>query len=218
MPDLNFKIESVAAVPHAAAPMFNFRIRVTSAGAQPVHALALECRIFVAVPPREYSQADLDRLDDLFGEPSRWGQEHRPAENRPMLWTSSSLIVPAFTGITVCDLRVPCSFDFDVAATKYFYGLEQGSAPLRFEFGGTVFHNSDAGGLAISSIPAREAGFALQGHIWTEMMERYYPDSLWLRLPRDIFDRLSQYKMEQRIPTWEDMLERMLPGTPEVVQ
>jgi hypothetical protein len=214
VPNLNFKIESVAAVARAAAPMLNFRIRITSASAEPVHAIALECRIFIAVPPREYTQQDLDRLDDLFGEPSRWGQFHRP-----MLWTRASLVVPAFTGTTVCDLQAPCSFDFDVAATKYFYGLEQGSAPLRFEFSGTMFDQSESGTLRMSPVPAGiDARFALQAHIWTDMMEEYYPDSLWLRLPRDIFDRLSQYKSEQRIPTWEDMLERMLPGAPEVVQ
>jgi hypothetical protein len=214
VPDLNFKVESVAAVSHAAVPMYNFRIRVSGPGAVSIHAVALECRIFVAVPWQEYSQDDLDRLDDLFGEPSRWGQHHRP-----MPWTSSSLIVPPFTGIGMFDLQAPCSFDFDVAATKYFYGLQQGSAPLRFEFTGTVFHQTESGGVGVSPIPVgKEARFSLQAHIWTAMMEAYYPDSLWLRLPRDIFDRLSQYKSEQHIPTWEDMLERMLPAAPEVVQ
>ena len=49
------------------------------------------------------------------------------------------------------------------------------------------------------------------GEGWREMMDSYYPNSVWLKLRRDVFERLYQYKMQHGIPTWEQALESMLP-------
>jgi hypothetical protein len=56
-----------------------------------------------------------------------------------MLWTNTSVLVPAFAGATTIDLPVDCTFDFNVAATKYFAGMEEGEAPLLLLFSGTIF-------------------------------------------------------------------------------
>jgi hypothetical protein len=42
------------------------------------------------------------------------------------------------------------------------------------------------------------------------MMERYFPNSAWLRVRKDVFDRLYAYKAQHALPTWEDTLERLL--------
>ena len=42
-----------------------------------------------------------------------------------MLWTHASVVVPRFTGSVLADIPVPCTFDFNVAATKYFHGVTQ---------------------------------------------------------------------------------------------
>ena len=42
------------------------------------------------------------------------------------------------------------------------------------------------------------------------MMDHYYPNSTWLCLRRDLFQRLHQYKMNAGLPTWEQALERLL--------
>jgi hypothetical protein len=47
-------------------------------------------------------------------------------------------------------------------------------------------------------------------------MDTYYPNSAWLCLRRDIFERLYQYKTRHGIPTWEAALERILPVGEEV--
>ena len=46
-----------------------------------------------------------------------------------------------------------------------------------------------------------EARFKLPVKIWRDMMESYYPNSAWLRLHKDAFDRLYQYKVRHGIPT-----------------
>ena len=54
------------------------------------------------------------------------------------------------------------------------------------------------------------AAFRLPVRAWKEMMELYYPDTNWLCLRRDVFDRLYRYKMRLGLPTWEQALERLL--------
>jgi len=46
--------------------------------------------------------------------------------------------------------------------------------------------------------------------VWREMMEHYYPNSAWLSLRRDVFEKLQDYKMQRGIPTFEQALEKLL--------
>jgi hypothetical protein len=128
-----------------------------------------------------------------------------------MLWTHASVAVPPFTGSTVVELQVPCTFDFNVAATKYFAGLEGGEIPLQVLFSGTVFYAADGKTLRVAQIPwDKEVRYRLPVQVWRELMEAYYPNSAWLCLRRDVFDRLYQYKRRRGLPTWEQALESLL--------
>lgn len=212
MPELNFKVESVEAVRFAASPLLIFKLRITNASAEElIQTIALRCQIQIEATRRRYSTAEQERMLDLFGAPERWSETLRAT-----LWTHTSVIVPPFNDSTVVDLPVPCTFDFNVAATKYFAGLEDGEAPLNLLFSGTVFYEADDARLQVEQIPwDREAKFRLSASIWKEMMDGYYPNSAWLSLRRDVFDRLYRYKMRRGIPTWEQTLESMLPHDEE---
>lgn len=208
MPDLSFEVETAEAVPFAVAPMLAFKLRVANRYAdEPIHTVALRCQIMIDPARRGYKGEDQERLRDLFGEPERWGQTLRP-----MLWTHASVIVASFTGSCVVDLQVPCTFDFNVAATKYFAGLTDGEAPLNLLFSGTVFYATGEGALQVAQIPwDKEARYLLPVAVWNQMMEVYYPNSAWLTLRRDVFDRLYLYKVRRGIPTFEQALESILP-------
>ncbi len=144
MPDLSFQVEGVEVVANAATPLLAFKLRLTDANPeQTIHTVALRCQIQLEVTRRKYTPEDQERLLDLFGEPSRWGQTLRN-----LLWTHANLVVPSFTGNTLVDLPVPCTFDFNVAATKYFDGLADGEVPVCLQFSGTVFYANGEGGLA----------------------------------------------------------------------
>lgn len=212
MPDLNFRVEGAEAPQFAAAPLLIFKLRIDQpAGAVPVHAIALRCQIRIDPARRSYAAPEQERLLDLFDTPNRWSDTLRP-----MLWTHTSVVVPPFVeGITV-DMPVPCTFDFNVAATKYFYALENGELPLSLLFSGTVFHELPDAGLQVEQIPwEKEASFKLAVAVWKGMMELHYPNSAWLCLRRDVFDRLYDYKSRQHLPTWEQALERLLPPPAE---
>jgi hypothetical protein len=207
VPELNFEIESVAPRPYAAAPELNFKLRVVNATGEPTHTVILRCQIMLDVTRRRYSAEEQERLLDLFGEPEQWDRTLRN-----MLWTNTSVVVPAFAGATVVDLPVPCTFDFNVAATKYFAGLEEGEVPLLLLFSGTIFYGAENGALQVTQIPwEKEARYRLPVRMWREMMDMYYPDSAWLCLRRDVFDRLYRFKVSRGLPTFEQALERAIP-------
>jgi hypothetical protein len=210
MPDLDFLVERAEPVALAVAPTLAFKLRVSQrapAGPPaPIHAVALRCQIRFDPARRRYTPAEADRLRDLFGTSDRFSQTLRP-----MLWTHVSAVVPPFTDSIVTDLQVPCTFDFNVAATKYFYALEEGEVPLSLLFSGTVFHEDEEAGLQVAQISwDKEASFRLPVRIWRDMMELYYPNSAWLTLRRDVFDRLYDFKTRHGVPTWEEAIERLL--------
>jgi len=214
MPDLNFAVERVEPVSHAAAPLLAFTLRVTDADSEAIQAVALRCQIRIEPTHRRYVAEEQDRLLDLFGTPTRWGQTLRS-----MLWTHTSVMVPPFTKETLVDLHVPCTYDFNIASAKYFYALESGEIPLCLLFSGTVFYAEDDGGpLQVSPIPwEKEAAFRLPVKVWKDVMELYYPNSVWLSIRRDVFDQLNLFKNRLGLPTWEQAMEHLLDASGERV-
>lgn len=210
MPELELEIDGFEVARHAAVPMLLFKLRITNTVAgEEVANVALQCQIQIEARRRRYGDGEQKRLDELFGERARWGETLRT-----LLWTQTQVMVPAFRDDCVVDLPVACSFDFNVAITKYFAGLEAGEVPLAFQFSGTVFYRDKGGALQVGRIGwDREARFVLPVSAWREMIEHYYPDSVWLHLPRELFDRLNGWRLAHGLLTWEAGLESLLDRT-----
>jgi hypothetical protein len=215
MPDLRFAIASAEPVQNAAAPLLAFKLQLTNVPAEEIiHTVALRAQIQLEVTRRKYDSGEQARLQDLFGEPDRWGQTLRN-----MLWTHTSMVVPRFTGSTMADLQVPCTFDFNVAATKYFHGVTGGDLPLCFQFSGTVFYQGNDQTLQVAPISwDKESKYRLPVKVWKNLIDVYYPNSAWLALQRDTFEKLYQFKIREGIPTWEEAIERALNALTEMVR
>jgi hypothetical protein len=212
MLELDFHIEGAEPETVAAAPLMRFGLRVAERASPgrpptPIHSITLRCQIHIEPARRRYSAAEQERLLDLFGTPERWGQTVRP-----MLWTHASVVVRAFTGSTEMGLGVPCSYDFSLAATRYFDALQGGEIPLCFLFSGTIFYEGPEDGLLqVAQVPwEKEASFRLPAATWKALMDRYYPNSVWLCLRKDVFDRLSRCRSRLGLATWEQTLESLL--------
>ncbi|MHB1938560.1 MAG: DUF6084 family protein [Acidobacteriaceae bacterium] len=207
MPDLQFQIEGAEPVPHAAAPLLALKLRIANAPAhQAIHTLSLRCQVQIEPTRRKYAGTEQEKLRDLFGEPDRWSRTVRS-----LLWMNTSVAVPGFTGTTLVDLQLPCTFDFTVASTKYFHGVETGEIPLCVLFSGTVFYRSEDDALQIAQIPwDRESNYRLPVEVWRQTIDQHYPNSAWLRLERDTFDRLYEYKVKNGIPTWDRLLDKLV--------
>ena len=214
MPNLDFRVAGAEVQEFAAVPSLLFKLRVENLEEEPIRSVALNTQIRIAATQRHYDSAEQERLLELFGEPSRWKDTLRS-----LLWTHTVLQVPAFSGSTVADMPVPCTYDLEVVAAKYFYALEDGEVPLEFLFSGTVFYAGADGRLQVERISwEKEAEFRLPVRLWKEMMEHYFPNSAWIRLRRDAFDRLYDYKVRKGLPTWEAAVEALLRASEQEVE
>ncbi|MGQ0793281.1 MAG: DUF6084 family protein [Deltaproteobacteria bacterium] len=208
MPDLDFSVLDAHAEPFSLSPTLIFRLRaVNSPPDERIHTVVLRCQIQIEATRRRYAPEEQARLLDIFGASDMWARTLRS-----MLWTHAIATVPPFSGSAELDLPVPCTFDFNVAAAKYFYALEGGEVPLCFLFSGTAFYMAEDGSLQVAQISwSKEAKFRLPVRVWKEMMDIYYPNSAWLTVQRDAFDRLYRYKMRRGLPTWERVIETLVP-------
>lgn len=208
-PTLDFVIAGAEVLAHAAAPTLAFDLRI-EAGDASIRSLSLNCNVRIAAPRRGYDDAEQARLFELFGAPKEWGRSLRG-----LSWAQTSFVVPAFEGETAASLEVACSYDFDVAANKYLHALRDGAIPLEFLFSGSVFYRGPGGALRTVRLPwDREASFDMPAGLWHAVMERYFPNSAWLRVRRDVFDRLIAFRSGRGLPTWDATLEALLPEEP----
>jgi hypothetical protein len=78
-------------------------------------------------------------------------------------------------------------------------------------FSGTVFAKGDGGALRVTQIPwDREARLRLPVRTWRALVDRYFPNSGWLRLRRDTLDALLRVKARRALVTWDDVLAELL--------
>jgi hypothetical protein len=207
MPDLNFQVTGIEPSARGLTPLLHFNLEVSN---QPVteqiQAVMVQAQIQIQAAQRPYNNREKDRLEDLFGTPDRWGQTLR---NR--LWAHASATVRPFSGSTETVLPVQCTYDFNVIATKYFYALEGGEVPLLFLFSGTIFYAGPGGGLQVQQISwDQECAYRMPVKVWAELMNYHYPNSAWLSLGRDVFDKLTAFKRRHGLLTWDQTIERLL--------
>jgi len=199
----------VEPVQHGLTPLLHFKVEIrNSPAAETIQALILQAQIQIQSPQRTYDAGEKERLLDIFGTPDRWGQTLR---NR--VWTQAHTTTGAFAGSTEAILSVPCTFDLNVLATKFFHALGGGDVPLLFLFSGSIFYAAEAGRLQMQRISwDKECVYRMPLSVWQELMHRLYPNSAWLTLRRDVFDRLCSYKRAGGLATWEETIERLLPA------
>jgi hypothetical protein len=209
MPELTFRVSQVEAVARGLIPLLHFRLEITNAPpAEEIHGILLQAQVHIESARRSYGDEEKKRLIELFDTPDRWAQTLRTR-----LWTHASLTVPRFCDRTQAILEIPCPYDLNIAATKYFYALREGEVPLLFLFSGTLFYTGDAGTVQIQRIPwDRECTYRMPLEVWRNLMESHYPGSAWISLERHVFERLYAYKRDHGIPTWEKTIERLLSG------
>jgi Family of unknown function (DUF6084) len=205
MAELTFDCLDVRPQQHAVAPTLLFRLHIAELTATPIHAIALRCQIRLEPQRRRYNSHETELLSYLFGEPSRWGETLKPLQ-----FTTVSAMVPSFTGATEFELAVPCTYDLEVAAGKYFHALDEGVVPLLLLFSGTVFGKGQQG-FWVYQVPwHKDASYRMPVEVWQRLMDLYFPNDAWIRLRRDTIDALLRYKAERAIPTWDAAMADLL--------
>ncbi len=157
---------------------------------------------------RSYDDATRERLVELFGEPERWA-----ATTRSFLLAELDVLVPGFTGATAFTMPLACTYDTELAASKYLYSVRDGLVPLAFNFTGTVFYRSGDGRLQIVKVPWDSSSkFSLPVATWREMMDHHYPNGGWVRLGEETLDLLGQRKAARGLLTFDATVADLLGG------
>jgi len=200
-PELAFAVEGAEPLAHAAVPTLRFALRVESD--LPVRSVLLDVQVQIAARRRPYDEAAHERLFELFGPTENWG-----TSLRTLLWTRTTLVVPPFSAAAVVDLDIPCSYDLEVLASRYFDALQDGDVLLEFLFSGTVFAGTP---LQVTRISwEKEAEYRLPVAVWKETLERHFRGTAWLRLGKPAFDRLSAYKSRHALASWDEAIDGLL--------
>jgi hypothetical protein len=190
---------------YAVVPSLSLVLRIAETTGQRVDAIALRCQIRIEPARRRYSAEEASKLNDLFGDPSRWADTLKP-----MQLTTVATMVPGFAGSTEIELPVTFTYDLEIGSTRYFAGLDGGEIPLLLLFSGTVFSTAD-GKLRIQQVPwSNEAHFRLPLRTWREAIDAHFPDSAWIKMSRARLDELLAFKSRHALPTWDAVLAALL--------
>ena len=205
MAELAFGCTGARALRYAATPTLSFALTITEATGARVHAIALRCQIRIEPYRRRYSAAEARRLNDLFGDASRWAETVKPIQ-----LATVSAMVPGFTAVTEAELQVPCTYDLEVASARYLQGLDDGTIPLLLLFSGTVFvARGDSYAVQLISWSS-EAPYRMPVRVWQDVVSEHFPGSAWLRCTAETLDALSAFKAQHALPTWDATLCALL--------
>ena len=205
MANLTFACAEAAAERYAATPTLSFKLTITESTGVRVHAIALRCQIRIEPHLRRYSPAEARRLNDLFGDTSRWAETVKPIQ-----FAMVSTMVPGFTSATEVSLPVPCTYDLEVASARYLQDLDDGTIPLVLLFSGTVFLDQGEG-FSVEPVPwSCEATYRMPASVCRDVVDFHFPGSAWLRCSRETLDALSAFKTEHALPTWDATLAALL--------
>jgi len=205
MAELSFDCIGAQAERYAVVPSFTLQLRISETTGQRVEAIALRCQIRIEPVRRRYTDAEAERLNDLFGEKQRWSDTLKPLQ-----FALLSVMVPSFTGSTQIDLPVPFSYDLEIASARYFSALDDGEIPLLMLFSGTIFGTA-GGRLQVQQVPwSKEATFRLPVSVWRASVDAHFPNSAWIRMSRQTLDELIRFKNGKALPSWDATLTALL--------
>lgn len=191
--------------PYAASPTLSARLRIETAGPDPVHAIALRAQVRLEPQRRGYGEEEADGLTDLFGPRERWA-----STLRPFPWMECSTLVQGFTETTEVDLPMPCTYDFEVAGSRYLHALAEGAIPLVLLFSGTVFTRG-ATGFGVEQIPwDRECRYEMPVAVSRELVAQSFPASGWLRLDHQTLAMLTAYRAARGLTTYDEAANDLL--------
>jgi len=204
---LGFTVLDARPSPLTASPSITFRLRIEELSGAPIHTLALRCQVRIDPRRRGYTVDDQTRLYELFGDASQWDRTLQA-----VTWAQTTVLVPSFARHIDIDMAVPCTYDLDVAAAKYFHALRDGDVPLMLLFSGTVFKSGESGlPMSIEPVPwDREASYRMPASVWRSAMEQFFPGGGWMRVSRETLDRLQAFRGRHAIISWDEAIERLL--------
>jgi Family of unknown function (DUF6084) len=206
LPQPEFAITSGAHMPFAAGPTMVFTGTVTEPGGCHVQSIALSAQVMIDPARRGYDEATRERLAELFGPPASW-----TPSTQGMAWARVAALVPEFVSSAEFRFELPCTYDLEVAAAKYFYALRDGFIPLSFHFSGTVFYLGEDGRLQVVPVPwSASAQYQLPVAAWRAMIADHYPGGGWIRVSHETLAALNERRASRGLPSFDACIEELM--------
>jgi len=204
-PQPAFAVVGAAHQPHAAAPTLRLTLEVTEPSPHAIYTIALSTQINLDPARRAYDDATRESLVELFGAPERW-----PATTRSFVWAQTDVLVPSFQDSTTFELSIPCTYDLEVAATRYLDALPEGEVPLSLHFSGRVMWVDD-GRVQYGQVPwSCSAQYRMPVAVWRAMIDHHFPHAGFVRLHADTLQALAREKARRGVPSFDACVAELL--------
>jgi Family of unknown function (DUF6084) len=204
-PEPEFAVISAAHAAFAATPTMLFEATVTDPSGHEIQSIALTVAVMIDPARRGYDPETRARLAELFGPPASWA----PATSG-LTWARVAAAVPGFSGSTTFAIEVPCSYDLEVAAAKYFYAVQDGAVPLSFHFNGNVFFHGPQK-LQVIPVPwSSTAQYRMPVSAWRAMITAHYPGGGWIRVSDETLAALNRRRADRGLATFDACVQELL--------
>jgi Family of unknown function (DUF6084) len=203
---LEFTVLGAEPIEHSASPGVRFHLHISEPEGRDVYTIALSTQVMIDPARRAYDDGERERLVELFGAPERWG-----ATTHSLQWARVESLVPSFTGSTTFAVEAPCTYDLEVASSKYFDSLGGGEVPLSFHFNGTVLYRGADDRLQVVLVPwSCSSRWRMPVEVWKRTIAAHYPGGGWIRLQRETLDALGRHKAQRGLHTFDDTVRDLL--------
>jgi hypothetical protein len=206
VPAPELTVVGVAHVPFSATPTMRFEALAREPDGRSIQSIGLTVQVMIDPARRGYDPETRGRLAELFGPPERW-----TPSTSGLAWARVAATVPGFTGETTFGLELPCTYDLEVAAAKYFYALADGFVPLSFHFNGNVFYAGEDGRLQMTPISwSTSAQYQMPIAAWRAMIAEHYPGGGWIRVADDTLAALHERRAQRGLSSVDALLHELL--------
>ena len=201
-----FAVVGVEPEPTAATPLLLFTVQVTDESGLEIYTIALTAQVQLDADRRAYDPATRGRLQDLFGEAARL-----PATVGPLQIGRVATMVPSFTGAGRFTLALPISADLELAAARYLASLPDGTAPLTFNFNGTIFYAGADERLQVTLVPwSCFARYRLPVSVWHGLVEQRHAGCGFVRLQSETLELLRRRRVERGLASLDATISEAL--------
>jgi Family of unknown function (DUF6084) len=208
VPAPEFAVTGAAHLPFAATPTMRFEAAVTEPEGVAVQSIALTAQVMIDPARRGYDPETRERLAELFGPPSSWAPS-----TSGLAWARVAAAVPGFTGSATFAMEVPCTYDLEVAAAKYFYAVQDGLVPLSFHFNGNVFYRGDEPTHPLMVVPvtwSSTAQYSMPIATWRAMIAEHYPGGGWIRVGDETLAALNDRRGARGLSSFDACVRELL--------
>lgn len=206
VPAPEFAVTGAEHIPFAAAPTMVFRGLATEPQGMEVQSIALTAQVMIDPARRGYDPETRERLAELFGPPASWAPS-----TSGLAWARVAAGVPGFTGSAAFTLEVPCTYDLEVAAAKYFYAVHDGLVPLSFHFNGNVFYREEHGRLMVVPVSwSSTAQYSMPVATWRAMIAEHYPGGGWIRVDTATLAALNDRRAARGLGSFDACVRELL--------